>query len=241
MRIARALALAGIDSRRKCEKYVLEGRVELNGDVVLDLGRQVDPGRDKLTFNGKRIRFQQQVYYILNKPAGYVTTAGDPFAKKTVFQLLPKKLTSAVQKKSDVRVFPVGRLDKESTGLLLFTNDGEMANRLMHPRYHIEKWYAVKLDKPISAEVKRKVLKGVRFKEGFAKIEKIKELSQLNYQLMLTEGKKREIRRIFEKFGYHVVKLNRISYGPLKLGSLERGKGRFLTGSEIEKLKLAVS
>lgn len=230
MRIARALALAGVASRRKCEAHVTAGEVTVNGEIVRDLGRQVEPGKDRLTLRGKPLSFQQHVYYLLNKPAGYTTTVSDPHAEKTVYELLPKL---------PARVFSVGRLDRESTGLLLFTNDGELANRLTHPRYEVGKWYQVKLDRPLDPKVKTQLLKGVRLEEELARAERVEPVGPQEVRLLLKEGKKREIRRMFQVLGCTVIALCRIQLGPLKLGNLLPGKSRPLTPSEVEMLKRA--
>lgn len=243
MRIARALALAGIASRRKCEEFISKGDVKVNGAVVEDLGRQVEPGEDMITFRGKVLRFDSYVYYLLNKPEGYVTTAEDAHAKKTVYDLLPRQLAVRA-KPSDAtrrRVFPVGRLDKDSMGLLLFTNDGDLANRLMHPRYQVGKWYEVKLNRAFDPAHKKVLLQGIRLKEGIAKVERIRGLSRRSLQLLIREGKKREIRRIFEKLDYKVIRLIRFSFGPLHLGPMPPGAGRFLSKKEVMELKKELS
>ena len=241
MRIARALALAGIDSRRKCEAYIAAGQVILNGEIVRDLGRQVDPEKDELQFRGKPVHFETYIYYVLNKPEGYTTTASDPHAEKTVFDLLPARFVPRTQKvmPSRTRVFPVGRLDKNSTGLILFTNDGELAHRLSHPRYEVGKWYEVKLDRALDPRDRAKLLKGVRLEDGIAKAERIRPLSKRNLQLLLREGKNREVRRIFEAMEYEVVRLSRVAFGPILLGNMPLGTGRLLGRREIVALRVA--
>ena len=240
MRISRALALAGIDSRRKCEAYVLNGAVRVNGEIVRDLGRQVDLESDDITFRGRGLQKQKFVYFILNKPMGYSTTAWDPYATKTVFDLLPGELAPRTVKNHRTRVFPVGRLDRNSTGLLLFTNDGEMANRLTHPRYGVGKWYEVKLDRALEPFDTRRLVEGVRLEEGWVNAEKITKLSRRRLQVLIREGKKREVRRIFEKLEYEVLELCRVAFGPILLGDMPLGNGRFLTPAEISTLKGAV-
>lgn len=241
MRISRALALAGINSRRKCEALVSAGQITVNGEVVKDLGRQVDPENDEIRFRGKPIAFENYVYYVLNKPEGYVTTAADPHAEKTVFDLLPARLVPRTQKPmpSRTRVFPVGRLDKNSTGLILMTNDGELANRLVHPRYEVGKWYEVRLDRALDPRDRTRLLKGVTLEDGIAKAERIRPLSKRNLQLLIREGKNREIRRIFAAMEYEVLKLCRVAFGPILLGNLPPGQGRFLGKKEIETLRQA--
>jgi 23S rRNA pseudouridine2605 synthase len=241
MRIARALALAGINSRRKCEALISAGQVSVNGVIIKDLGRQVDPDQDLIQFRGKTVQFENYVYYVLNKPEGYVTTASDPYAEKTVFDLLPARLVPRTEKPmpSRTRVFPVGRLDKNSTGLILLTNDGELANRLVHPRYEVGKWYEVRLDRALDPRDKTRLLKGVTLEDGTAKAERIRPLTKRNIQLLLKEGKNREVRRLFEAMDYEVVKLCRVAFGPILLGNLPLGQGRFLGRKEIDTLRQA--
>jgi 23S rRNA pseudouridine2605 synthase len=241
MRIAKALAMSGIDSRRKCEAFIAAGQVTVNGEVVRDLGRQVDVETDEIMFRGRHVQFENFVYYVLNKPEGYTTTASDPHAEKTVFDLLPARLVPRTQKPmpSRTRVFPVGRLDKNSTGILLLTNDGELANRLTHPRYEVGKWYEVKLDRAIDPRDRARLLKGVRLEDGMAKAEKVRPLSKRNMQLLLHEGKKREVRRIFDALGYEVVALCRIAFGPIMLGTMPLGTGRFLGHKDVRILREA--
>ena len=240
MRISRALALAGIDSRRKCETHVLNGAVQVNGKIIRDLGRQVDWEKDEILFRGRALRLQKYVYYVLNKPKGFSTTAWDPHAEKTVFDLLPGELAPRTVKSHRTRVFPVGRLDRDSTGLLLFTNDGELANRLIHPRYGVGKWYEVKLSRALEPFDNRRLLEGVRLEEGWVKVQKLRKLSRRRLQVLIHEGKKREVRRIFEKLEYEVLELCRVAFGPLILGEMPVGTGRFLSNSEIAHLKQAV-
>ena len=239
MRIARALALVGIAARRKCEEIVAQGKVTVNGEVVRDLGRQVDADRDEITYLGRPVRLEPKIYFLLNKPVGYTTTASDPYAKKTVYRLLPPTLVSALPLGSSgrKRVFPVGRLDRDSTGLILFTNDGELANHLTHPRYQVEKWYQVRLNRPLDPEARKRLLRGIWLGEGKAKIERIEVISGRSVRVLIREGKKREIRRVFARVGYRVMALTRVAFGPLKLGTLASGRGRFLTDSEVQRLR----
>lgn len=243
MRIAHALASAGLGSRRKCEVFVTNGAISVNGEVVRDLGRQVDFANDTIAYRSKILQAAPHVYYILNKPEGYVVTAQDIHAKKTVYDLLPRHLVNATRQASTnrVRVFPVGRLDKDSSGLLLMTNDGELANRLIHPRFHVEKWYEVKLHRAWEHADRNKVLNGFHSYDGILKLEDIRPISTRGVLVELREGKKRQIRRVFNRFEYEVVYLNRISFGPLKLGKLTLGQGRFLTSFESNELRKAVN
>ncbi len=231
MRIARALALGGIAARRKCEAFILEGQVAVNGKVVRDLGRQVEPGKDEIRFRGKPLSFEAPVYFMLHKPAGTTTTVSDPHAEKTVIELLPEQL------RRDKRLFPVGRLDRETTGLLLFTNDGELANRLTHPRYEVAREYEVRLDRPLEPKDREKLLRGIQLEDGPARAEQVKQPEPGRVQLILREGRNREVRRLLQAIGYRVNALCRLSFGPLKLGELPIGRGRLLAPEEAGKLK----
>jgi pseudouridine synthase len=239
MRIARALALAGIGSRRGCEVYVTNGAIRVNGEVVRDLGRQVDPQNDEIVFRGRAVVSDRYVYFILNKPKGYVTTADDPYADKIVYDLLPKNLVRRTAKPAAdrMRVFPVGRLDKDSTGLLLFTNDGELANRLTHPRYGIGKWYEARLNRAFDMRDAQVMMKGVSLSDGMAKAYECYKVTQRVVRVMIREGRKREVRRMFAALEYKVLELCRISFGPLLLGNLVPGEGRFLKAEEVRSLK----
>lgn len=241
MRIAHALATAGLGSRRKCEVFVVNGAVTVNGGVVQDLGRQVDFTKDTIAYRGKILEASPNVYYVLNKPEGYVVTAQDAHAKKTVYDLLPRQLVNATRQgaRGKVRVFPVGRLDKDSMGILLLTNDGELSHRLLHPRYHVEKWYEVTLDRAWHPEDTGRVIAGFHAFDGLLKLEQVRPISRRHLLVQLREGKKRQIRRVFKKFGYEVVTLMRISFGPIKLGDLRLGEGRFLTSFESKGLRKA--
>ncbi len=235
------MASAGIAARRKCEAFVLEGLVTVNGETVRDLGRQVEPGKDKILFRGRQLSFKEEpVYFLLHKPAGYTTTASDPHAERTVYELLPPEFRAASGGSkplgSQRRLFPVGRLDRDSTGLLLFTDDGDLAHRLTHPRYGVAKWYEVTLDRPLDPRDRAKVMRGVALEEGPARAEEVKPVSGRTVRLLLREGKKREIRRMFHQVGYQVQTLCRISFGPLKLGNLPSGQGRLLTPQEARAL-----
>lgn len=242
MRIARAMAMAGIGSRRKCEVHVTNGAVRVNGEVVRDLGRQVDIDHDEIIFRGRSLSFDRFVYYLLNKPAGYTTTADDAHAEKTVYELLPRNLVRgwAQAGENRTRVFPVGRLDKDSMGLLLFTNDGDLANRLTHPRYGVSKWYDVRLHRAFDPRDAAKLIGGIRLSEGWAKAETVRRLSQRAVRLEIREGKKREIRRMFKALSYQVQSLCRIAFGPLRLENLAPGQGRLLKTAEAAKLTASV-
>jgi 23S rRNA pseudouridine2605 synthase len=244
MRIAKALAQAGIASRRRCETFVTAGEVRVNGRVVHDLGRQVDPAVDRITYRGRTVSLRPcntvHVYYMLHKPKGYTTTAADPHAQRTVFDLLPTSL-GRTTRDGATRVFPVGRLDRDSTGLLLFTNDGVLANQLTHPRYSIDKWYDVTLDRPITSADAQRLLRGVRLTDGMARARQIAGRNTSRIRLLLREGRKREVRRMCDQIGYEVRALRRTSFGPLQLGSLRSGAGRYLQPTDCATLQALIS
>lgn len=239
MRIARALALAGIDARRKCEAHILRGEVAVNGEVVLDLGRRVDPEQDEITFRGRVLETARPVYYLLNKPPGYTTTVSDPHAGKTVYDLLPAHLKGKTRRgrAASTRVFPVGRLDKRSAGLLLFTNDGALAHRLLHPRFGVAKWYEARLHRALDPPARRRLLNGIRLGGETVRAERVEAISLRRVRVLIREGKKREVRRMFAAVGIKVIELVRTAFGPLTLGRLRPGQGRFLTAREAGALR----
>ena len=232
MRLNRYLAQAGVASRRKCDELILQGRVTVNGEKVAELGVRVDEIQDKITFDGSPVNVPRNFkYIILNKPAGYVTTAKDEFNRHTVLDLIPL----------EERIFPVGRLDYETTGLLLVTNDGELSNQLIHPKYKFEKTYHVLLDKLVKPVAIYNLQLGVELdgkKTARCKIHQIRVVDNCSLlEVKLREGRNRQIRRMFELYEYNVDKLDRIAFGPLTLAGLKRGEWRYLRRTEIEKLR----
>ncbi|OGD87676.1 hypothetical protein A2870_03120 [Candidatus Curtissbacteria bacterium RIFCSPHIGHO2_01_FULL_41_11] len=223
MRINKFLAHAGVASRRKADELIEQGKVFVNNKKAT-LGQQINPQKDEVKVNGSPISSQEEFeYIIINKPKGVASTAAD----------------TLVNTKS--RVYPVGRLDKESTGLILLTGDGDLTNRLTHPRYHVEKIYEVTyLGKVDDATIGR-MEKGIEKEEGKTKEARVKTLSTNEHktvlQITLFEGRKRQIRRMAEKFHLHILSLKRIAIGPINLGNLESGKFRKLTNDEISALK----
>lgn len=232
-RLQKVLAQAGVASRRAVEKMILEGRVEVNGTVA-ELGMKVGP-EDHITVDGKAIRRREGlVYIVLNKPAGYITTARDTHSRQTVMELL---------KDMPIRVYPVGRLDKDTEGLLLLTNDGELANRLMHPSSHVPKTYLVVVEGVLTQENIRALEQGVELYDGKtlpAKVENVERTSrQTSFLLTIVEGRNRQIRRMCGSLGRKVTYLKRLSIGGLTLGDLALGAYRHLTSVELESLRLA--
>jgi 23S rRNA pseudouridine2605 synthase len=235
-RLQKIIAAAGIASRRKAEELIVSGRVQVNGQIIRELGSKADPEADHIRVNGKLLhRGQRHVYYLLNKPKGYVTTMSDPEKRPTVTELV-----RGVKE----RVYPVGRLDYASEGLLLLTNDGELAHALMKAASHVAKTYVVKVAGTPSEEALAKLRAGVsiatddgrRVKTGPAQIRVVKEGANPWYEVILVEGRNRQIRRMFEKVGHHVEKIKRVRYGPLIL-DVPTGAFRPLTPQEVTRLR----
>ena len=237
-RLQKIMAASGIASRRKAEEIIAAGRVALNGQVVTELGTKADPERDEICVDGKPLkRSERLVYYMLNKPKGYVTTVSDPEGRPTVMDLLPKR---------SERIYPVGRLDYASEGLLLMTNDGALAAKLMKAGSHVPKTYRVKVSgKPdekaiarLRAGVTIALEDGTRVKTSPAKVRFVEDGANPWYEVVLIEGRNRQIRRMFERVGHHVEKIKRVQLGPLVL-DVEQGKFRELTKKEVEQLNKA--
>ncbi|MCX7766205.1 MAG: rRNA pseudouridine synthase, partial [Candidatus Sumerlaeia bacterium] len=233
-RLQKYLARCGVASRRDCEKLILAGRVKVNGKVVQILGTKIQPEIDRVELDGTPVSpDSDNVYVMLNKPPGYVTSAEDEYGRVTVFDLV-KDVKS--------RVFSVGRLDLNSRGLLLLTNDGELAYRLTHPRYKVEKEYIVKINGvPADSELNT-LRQGIILMGGYhtqpAQVELISATQELaTVRVVIFEGRKRQIKRMFAALGYKVLDLKRTRIGPLRLGKLPEGKWRYLTDNELEKLK----
>ncbi len=233
MRICKFMAAAGVASRRKCEEYVLDGRVFVNGQRISDLGRQVEPGVDEVMYSGRKLFIaDQKIYIMLYKPTGVVSTCKDEGDRKTVLDCI---------KGVDARLFPVGRLDFMSEGLIIMTNDGELAQKLTHPGNEVTKRYYVVIDSDLDAELVKKLETGVDIegKKTYPARIKIMKSSANRTELTITihEGKNRQVRRMFEAVEKNVVFLKRISEGDLNLGNLKKGEWRFLTDDEIAYLQ----
>lgn len=232
MRLNKFLATSGVASRRQCDNIILDGRVTVNGKKIFSLGISVNEKSDIVRLDGKRLQLaRSKVYILLNKPKGYITTAHDERGRKNVLDLV----------KSNSRLFPVGRLDNKSEGLLLLTNDGEIANRLMHPKYKFEKTYRAKLDKPFKEEDFESLVSGVLLEDGLTAPCKARYFGYTgeSVEIKIHEGRNRQVRRMFEVLGYRVKSLKRIQYGPLRLERLPRGQYRNLNQNEIMQLKEA--
>lgn len=226
MRLNRFLANAGLGSRRSCEQLVLEGKVTINGAVTTNLATQVGE-KDSVKVQGRLIRVQQTLTAMLNKPPGYVCSASDEAGRRTIFDLLPANWP---------RLFHVGRLDKESQGLLIVTNDGDLSLRLTHPRYKIEKQYEVEVDRPLAFEDKERLLKGFHIQGGKARAERVHKLSPTRLKIILKQGIKRQIRLMLYELGYEVKTLARTRIGALEL-DIPPGHWRLLTSREIQELR----
>jgi 23S rRNA pseudouridine2605 synthase len=231
MRLQKFLAEAGVASRRASEEIILAGRVMVNGQVVRKLGTKVLPGQDRVEVDGQPLKVRRKLYVAVNKPPGYLCTRKDPFDRRTISVLLPKEWRHLVS---------VGRLDNESEGLIFLTNDGDFALRLTHPRYGVHKTYRVTVESKVAPPIVAKLLAGVEDAGEILKAEKARIISANNshsvVELELTEGKNREIRRLFEALGFSISRLQRIQIGRIKLGELPAGKWRTLTEPEIKSL-----
>lgn len=227
MRLQKFLSSAGLCSRRKGEEYIKAGRVAVNGEIVSQPGVLIDPEKDRVAVDGKTVRDDQKLIYImLNKPAGYITSRSHG-SRKIVFDLVDVKQ----------RLNPVGRLDKDSTGLLLLTNDGELHNRLIHPSFDHEKEYDVETVKPVSDKALEKMRSGIVLKDKKTRPAKIVRVTENRFTITLKEGRKRQIRRMVEQIDNRVAGLHRIRMSTLVLGDLAKGKWRYLSKKEVTALR----
>jgi len=227
MRINRFLAASGLGSRRSCEELIRDGHVTINGQVCQNLATEVGE-KDFVKVGSRHVLPEKHLYIVLHKPRGYLCTAADTHERRTIFDLLPGQWP---------RLFHVGRLDRDSEGLLILTNDGNLALRLTHPRYKMEKEYEVLLDKPFDAAADApRLLRGVSIEGGRAKAESVRQLSPVLLRIVLRQGLKRQIRLMLYKLGYEVERLIRIRIGPLRLTEMRAGEWRALTGAEVEAL-----
>lgn len=230
IRLNKFIANAGVCSRREADQLILAGRIKINDNVVKELGTKVKPG-EKVYFDNKLLRPEKFVYVLLNKPKDFITTTSDPNERKTVMQL--------VANACEERVYPVGRLDRNTTGLLLFTNDGDLSKKLTHPSHNVKKVYQVELNKSLEKADYEKIAQGIELEDGPAPVDDLVMLTPDNKQLgiELHLGKNRIVRRIFEALGYDVVKLDRVMFAGLTKRELARGKWRYLTQKEVIQLK----
>jgi 23S rRNA pseudouridine2605 synthase len=231
-RLNKLLAHAGLGSRRYCETLINSGRVAIDGKIVRDLATKVDPEKQRVAVDGEPVRMERPVYWVVNKPRGYLCTNRDPARRPLVIDLVPQV---------SQRVYTVGRLDEDSEGLLLLTNDGDLANRLMHPRFGVEKTYQVQVAGVPAAEDLHQLLKGVWLSNGHVRAKQVKREKKQGgstwLKIVLNEGKNREIRRMLARLGHKVLRLRRVALGPLPLGTLPSGKVRRLTKPEVDSLR----
>lgn len=231
LRLNRFLAMVGVASRRAAEEMIANGEVELNGAIVTELGTKVNPQSDVVKVNGQTYSLAQKLVYILmNKPKDFITTASDEKGRRTVLDIVNIR----------ERVYPVGRLDRQTTGVLLLTNDGMLANKLMHPSSEVIKSYHVSIDKGLDQVHAEKLARGVFLEDGKtapAELEIIPGTKNREIIMHIHEGKNRQIRRMFESFGYEVERLHRVEYAGLNVHGLQRGMWRTLTDKEIRNLK----
>ena len=229
MRLARYLAHAGVASRRAAEGLIAEGRVRVGGDVVTDPARAVDDASG-VEFDGQPVAPEPREVWLVNKPAGVVSTAEDTHGRPIVTELV----------ESERRLYPVGRLDAMTTGLILLTNDGELANRLTHPRYGVERVYRARVaPAPVPEPALGRLRGGVELDDGRTSPAKVRQVEPGVLELTLGEGRKRQVRRMCEAVGHPVEELERVAFGPLRLGDLAAGEGRLLTPAEVERLRKA--
>ncbi len=237
VRLNKYLADRGVGARRKCDELIAEGRVSVNGRVVSEAGTKVEEGRDRVSVDGKFVGGKERhVYFVLNKPVGVITTLDDPQGRRTIREFLPR----------GARVYPVGRLDADTSGLLLLTNDGDLAHRLMHPRYGVAKVYRVRLAQEPRGDQLRRLGGGVRFDKekdtvsGPARVRRIDPgFDAIMIEMTIHEGRFRQVRRMCEAVGLEVTGLHRVGYGPLRLGPMTRGMFRELSEEEVERLRAA--
>lgn len=232
IRLNKFIANSGVCSRREADTLIQAGVVTVNGEVVTELGTKVNVYKDEVKFNGEKLKGEEKVYLVMNKPKGYVTTASDPHAEKTVMELL---------KGCPFRVFPVGRLDKSTTGVLMFTNDGELAEKLTHPSYDKKKIYQVSLDKPLKQEDYEKALAGVELTDGKMAADELEFIDADDHRKLGIEihsGKNRIVRRLFEALGYEVKALDRVYFAGLTKKGLKKGEWRKLSEGEVNILKM---
>ncbi|WP_139489666.1 pseudouridine synthase [Brevibacillus dissolubilis] len=233
-RLQKVLAHAGVASRRACEELILGGRVQVNGQTVKELGTKVDPTQDNITVDGKPIAEEKHVYILLNKPTGVITSASDPQGRRTVVELV---------KDIKERVYPVGRLDFDTSGLLIMTNDGELANQLAHPSYEIDKVYRAWVKGNPSKEKVEKLATGIMLDDGMTSPGKARILdsdpsrNRTLIELTIHEGRNRQVRRMCQAIGHPVIHLERIRVGFLNLEGIKPGKYRHLTAAEVTRLK----
>jgi 23S rRNA pseudouridine2605 synthase len=228
VRLQKFLAQAGVASRRSSEELIVAGRVTINGRAATELGVRVDPRRDDVRVDGRRIRSAPTQWFALHKPRGYLSTRSDPEGRRTLYELVPPPMR---------RLFHVGRLDFDSEGLVLLTNDGDVAHRMLHPRYGMDREYDVEVDRQVDDHALQQLRRGVQLDDGRARAHAVRRKGGQRVVLTLREGRKREVRRMFAELGYDVKRLRRVRYGPIRLHDLPAGEWRPLDEREIAALR----
>jgi 23S rRNA pseudouridine2605 synthase len=226
VRLAKFLAHGGVASRRKAEEIIAKGLVTVGGEVVTDPARDVETS-DDVRVNGSPVAAEVREVWVVNKPAGVVSTAREPGSRPAVVELV----------RTSARLYPVGRLDADSTGLLLLTNDGELANHLTHPRYEVPKTYRTRLRSPIADRDLERLRQGVQLEDGLTAPAQVRRLGEREIEVVLREGRNRQVRRMLEAVGNRVVALRRIRFGPVELGGLQEGDARRLSDREVVALR----
>ena len=231
IRLQRFLASCGLGSRRACEEFITAGRVEVDGKLVTELGTKIDPSSQQVALDGEPLKIERKKYFVLNKPPGVVCTNRDPAGRPRVIDLFPRR---------GPRLFTVGRLDEQSEGLLIVTNDGDLSQKLAHPRYRIYRTYEVQVAGEPTRETLKQLREGMYFQEGKFRVHSAKPIRKRGkstlLEVVLAQGHNREIRRLFARIGHKVMNLKRVAFGPLKLGRLPRGEFRELRRDELESL-----
>jgi 23S rRNA pseudouridine2605 synthase len=232
IRLNKFIAQSGLCSRREADEYIKSGVITVNDKTITEVGTKVNE-KDKVKYNGKLINPEKLVYLVLNKPKDFITTLDDPHAKKQVIDLIKNACKE--------RIYPVGRLDRNTTGVLLFTNDGELTKKLTHPKYNKKKIYHVWLNKVVKASDMQKLQEGIQLEDGITAVDAVQYVEKEDKHqvgIEIHSGKNRIVRRLFEKLGYDVTKLDRVYFAGLTKKNLNRGKWRFLTEKEISMLKM---
>jgi 23S rRNA pseudouridine2605 synthase len=236
IRLQRFLAACGLGSRRACEQLIVDGRVTVDGETTSELGATVNPSAQKIAFDGERLKMERKRYYVLNKPPGFLCTNSDPSGRRRAIDLLPS---------DGPRLFTVGRLDENSTGVLVVTNDGDLAEKMAHPRNQIYRTYQIQVAGHPNREVYDSLKQGLHFAEGRFRVKSVKSMKRIGQstwlEVVLSEGHNREVRRLFARVGHKVLKLARIAFGPVRLGKLGMGEHRDLTLRELEELHSIVA
>lgn len=236
MRLNQYIAHSGLCSRREADILIKDGRVTINDKPIENISKPLEDG-DKVKVDGKLIRPEKKVYILLNKPKDFITTTDDEKDRKTVLDLVKPELKNPAYK--DLRIYPVGRLDRNTSGLLLLTNDGDLANKLTHPRYNVEKIYIATLDRKLSTKDEETIIQGLELEDGFMKVDELafpEPMNRFKVGIAIHSGKNRIVRRIFEALDYEVKQLDRIVYAGLTKKDLERGKWRMLKPHEVAML-----